>query len=366
VATKQAIIELNGQRFNALTGTALDPFIPQLQRNVDGILPADEARQYLDEAAKLAPVRQPLTKVVSSPTMSDIVRPEANHLQAKTPQASSTLMRTAVAKPGKSFKRHTTVQVANSGKVTAAPVYAIEIKAAVHAVNPVREQRAKHVAKSQAVRRFTPVKPSHHIAVATVSALPQAPVHHDATPTVSEVPATTTDIFAKALQNATSHKQTKHAKKRHISGRGAVIAASFAAVVVMTGLVATNDATNVKMYLASSKAGFSAALPSYHPAGYRVGNISYNSGVVAVDYMSNSDQRAYTLVQKASNWDSETLRELFVSQQARNYQTVESAGRTIYIFGNRQATWVSGGVWYLLNSNGSLSERQLVDLASSL
>jgi hypothetical protein len=366
VATKQAIIELNGQRFNALTGTALDPFTPQLQRNVDGILPADEARQYLDEAAKLAPIRQPLTKVVSKPTMSDIVRPEANHIQAKTPQASSTLMRTAVAKPGKSFKRHTTVQVVNSGKITEAPAYTIEIKAAAHAVNPVREQRAKQVAKSEAVRRFTPVKASHHIAVTTVSAPQQAIKQHAAAPAIPETPATTTDIFAKALQNATSHKQPKHPKKRHISGRGAVIAASFAAVVVMTGLVATNDATSVKMYLASSKAGFTAALPNYHPAGYRVGDISYNSGVVAVDYMSNSDQRAYTLIQKASNWDSETLRESFVSQQSRDYQTVDSAGRTIYIFGNRQATWVNGGVWYLLNSNGSLSQRQLVDLASSL
>jgi hypothetical protein len=72
------------------------------------------------------------------------------------------------------------------------------------------------------------------------------------------------------------------------------------------------------------------------------------------------------LTEKTSAWNSATLRDNFVASNAKTYQTVETGGRTIYLYGQNQASWVNGGIWYQVQSNGALSNHQLVELATSL
>jgi hypothetical protein len=118
--------------------------------------------------------------------------------------------------------------------------------------------------------------------------------------------------------------------------------------------------------MASAKAGFSVSRPGYLPAGYSLADLKYAQGAAALSFHSNSDDRRYTLSQHTSSWDSQALAGTFVSRQDPSYQTVQSGGRTIFVYGNGNATWVSDGVWYVLQSDGSLSRQDLISLAASI
>ena len=179
-------------------------------------------------------------------------------------------------------------------------------------------------------------------------------------------------MFQKALAEATAHQQPfftppqKTGSSHGLTSRAARSVSAGLLIVLLAGFVTYQNIPNIKLSLASSRVGFEASLPSYRPAGFAVGTMSYGVGNVAINYHSNSDTRAYTLTEKASNWDSQTLRDVYVVTSAgQAYQTVQSSGRTIYLFAHN-ATWVNNGVWYEIQNNGNLSSRQLVDLASSL
>ena len=87
---------------------------------------------------------------------------------------------------------------------------------------------------------------------------------------------------------------------------------------------------------------------------------------MAAQFHSNSDGRGYTITQKRSSLDSGSLRDGFVAPTDAHYQEAEAGGLTIYLYGNRNATWVNGGIWYVVQANGSFSDRQLIELATSL
>lgn len=95
------------------------------------------------------------------------------------------------------------------------------------------------------------------------------------------------------------------------------------------------------------------------------GPIQYGEGAVTLSYQSNSDDRNFQIVQKSSDWNSQSLLENFVSDK-EPYQTFQDKGRTIYIYGKSSATWVSGGVWYQIEGESDLSSDQLLRIVSSL
>lgn len=130
--------------------------------------------------------------------------------------------------------------------------------------------------------------------------------------------------------------------------------------------VGFQNVTTVKLQFASAKAGFAVSLPDQRPAGYRLSNLAYSNGHAAIHFESNTDERRYSITEKVSNWNSQTLRENFLATQAKEYEPIEIAGQTIFLYDQSNATWVSGGVWYQVESNGSLSSRQLLDLATSM
>lgn len=184
------------------------------------------------------------------------------------------------------------------------------------------------------------------------------------------------DIFQKALEQAAAHelppapaKNRAHAtrRKRPRSRRLVNISAAALAVVLVGGFLAYQNTANLKLHLASSKAGFAATLPSYHPAGFSVGRFAYSPGNVTINFHSNSgNDRSFALTEQPSGWNSSTLLNEFVATESDSYQTVQTGGRTVYIYGQNKATWVNGGVWYQVDSKGALSTRQLANLASSM
>jgi len=136
--------------------------------------------------------------------------------------------------------------------------------------------------------------------------------------------------------------------------------------VVLLGLIVAQNATGVRLQMASAKAGFDVSLPGYRPAGFALGQLNYSSGAVAAQFSSPTGNRHYTITQKQSPWDSQALLNNFVAADYTGYQTISANGLVIYLYGNHDATWVNDGVWYVVQSDGSLSDQQLIALAASL
>lgn len=339
-------IEINGQRYDATTGALI--------RHGGGL--------HLDGIKPITPALQ-----TAAPKPSSVARRLPHPSKAHTPQPSFTLMRQAVRKPAPG-PRLTARQPADGTVALAGPKVAK--KAAAHRVDHRRLSRAEQIAKSRHISRF-----DHHTFVAPQPAvsLEPLPVMTPRTPQTARRLAapknirTTADILELALQQASGHetKLTPRQRRSAASRRITSISAATLSVIVLAGVIAYQNATSIKLQFASAKAGFAVSLPNKQPAGYRLSHLNYQNGLAAFDFQSNTDDRAYTIVEKASPWNSQALRDSFVANN-KDYQSVSLGGRTVYLYGPQNATWVDGGVWYTVETNGALSNRQLVDLAASL
>ena len=119
--------------------------------------------------------------------------------------------------------------------------------------------------------------------------------------------------------------------------------------------------------MAGSRAGFAASLPSYQASGFGLSQIRTNAGEVALNFKDkNNVNKNYVVQEKPSSWDSLALRDNFVSVTDNKSRTLQSNGMAIYLYGDNNATWVNGGIWYLVSGNGTLSDNQIINLANSL
>jgi hypothetical protein len=411
VGKTNTIIELNGKRYDALTGALLSPAKPSHHptihhtasskhhsgKTVDGIV-RRTAKPQPSAAAKVATTpaaapAAPKTAPKAAPVM-DIKR-NVHHAAHRKTDRSHTLMRTAVKKPAPSLRRTVKAHAPRSDVLAKVPEHHVAAKLSVRHVDARRLKRAERIAKNKLVSRFGHVempKTVHHGAKphAASSSLPVIqglsfasdqinvePVFAATAQAANNAAHASMDIFEQALLRASSHKESyvspKHAKKaakkprRSFAKRLASTSAGVVAVVALLGFFAYQNTANITMRIASSKAGFAATLPEHRPSGFSAGAFAYHSGYVAVNFKSNSDNRAFTITEKVSNWNSQTLLSEYVaSNVGKDYHKLESGGRTIYTYGNNNATWVDKGIWYDVQSGGNLSTSQLLGIATSM
>ena len=376
------VIELNGIAYDALTGEMLGTSQPSPSSDVVYSVP-------------VKPMPSPRSRshgtAVDGMLPSHQTRQAGNH-NGRRPQATKTLMRQAVKPPHLKPKQtagniHNDITViksqANLQPKTSLPARAIHTKVSSDVIDPRRANRAAANSRSPQVSHFkTPANYAHrpqqqHVASHQAPAIAQA---RPAAPAVPQHPATQAhhddqDIFQKALAQATSHQQPapkqsrldslKSAKRSGRKRRALAIVGSLAIFVGLVGFVAFQNKTNIQLQMASAKAGFSAAIPLYKPDGYNMNKLDYGTGAVAMSY-HNGDKGQFNIVQKKSNWDSQTLLENFVATTNEPYQGYQSNGRTIYVYGKGNATWVNGGIWYQIKDAKSLSNDQLVKVAASM
>lgn len=331
-------------------------------KSVDGVSRTKRSSKALAPKPKTA-VAPP---VVSKPTMKDIVHPSSARNAHHATQRSQTLMRSTVRKPEVTKRPHIVAPISHNGAVIKTPVPA---KLSVNDIDTKRLQHAQAVPKSKLVTRFSSSSSNYTpmIAAPTLANAPQPLMTPSATPVSHQ-----NDIFTAALHAATSHQEPpvkQHFKKQRKSPARRIFAVSGAAlaVVVLLGLVVSQNMTSIRLQLASSKAGFSATIPSHEPSGFGLHKFSAAANEVTAHYTSNSDSdRQFSIIEKPSDWDSATLRDSYVKQITQNYQIVEENGRTIFLYNNDSATWVNGGVWYVISGAHSLSNKQLIDIATSM
>lgn len=391
---KNTIFELNGKAYDALSGALL------------GDAPRASHTAHVQHMPLQTATRQSggsVDGIVAGPRRQPH-HPATKHVSAHRPQPTKTLMRHAV-KPPQPTKLRPTKAASTSGlqpqatlhpaaptQPTAAP------KLSTATIDPIRAHRARTVNRSQAVQHFRPaarVSQQANQAQTPHKLAPQNPLpapHHQSHPvqnhrqppmqshiTITSLhpPASNDDadfdLFTQALAEARSHEEpaphesaTQAIKRKGRKGRRILaVSASLAVFVALCGFVAFQNRDQIQLQMASAKAGFVASTPLYMPQGYDMSKMTYATGTVAASF-KHPNQPAFVIVQKKSNWDSQTLLESFVATSDEEYKGYQSNGRTVYIYGKGNATWVNGGVWYQIKEAASLTDEQLVKIAASM
>lgn len=368
-SASETFIEINGKRYDTHGKR-----ITAQPRIIADVVPAGGGQQHV-----IAPVATPEPEPIQAPVaprrrVMDIT---PAHIRPHRAQTAKTLMRSAVKKPAPGLKKQlkaatrTDILARKPGEITVVP------KISYLHVDPKREARASRTHKSELVHKFadqdlvSAPAPRHKLApqaAAAVALQPTASVQHPSA-----------DIFERALARADAHteksqeegKSLRHHKKartgkRPLHHRTPSIVAASLAVLLLTGFIAYQNKAAITLRYASAKAGFHATLPGYKPSGFALGRFSYHTGNISVAFKNSASSQSFTLSQQPSNWDSQTLLENVVAVGGRQYQAIQRQGQTIYVYGDNNAAWVSGGILYELNSQGNLSTSQLLDVASSM
>lgn len=371
------LLTINDRHYDALTGKPVADAPAPRPRNIDGIVsgPHPPARPF-----KTVPAAKPVSAPAANVRPAGTVKPHAaaRHAPAHQAHPSKTLMRQAVRKPGHKLYISQLHAVAPAGvPVPEADAFVVP-KLSFGSVDPKREAHARHVAKSKFISRFgdsnapallRPPAPAAQAAdryqtVAAPRPRSSRPAPHQRS----------MDIFERAVEQVAAHEQTPPSRKAHATSRRRaprsyrVASVSLAALTVLLigGFLTYQNMPGMTIHMASARAGFTASLPGYKPAGFSVGKFAYSPGHVTVNFRAADDGRHFALIEQPSGWDSATLLNDYVASAAKEYQTVQTGGRTIYLYGDGSATWVNGGVWYRIDGNNSLSTTQLVNLASSI
>ncbi len=352
MGNSQNFIEINGKKYDAVTGVMYNSAAdkPMSKPVVDGFVRRQKDTSHLRSS----------------------LQPVGKHVVV--PQKSKTLMRAAVKKPN---------NIGAKADVSAKPIHKSTFgKATIiprtQAVPDHRQKLANSTHKSSYVQKFgTPSSmPKTTIAPLQVHTAPHIDTHKSpaiAHTTVSKK----SDLLDQALEAAQGHTEpfyqhkkslrARVAKKIGVSGRTVAISTTVLAGLLLGGLYAYQNVPKLAMRVAASRAGFSANMPGYSPAGFSFnGPVQYSEGQVVVGFKSNTDDREYKLTQQTSNWSSDSLLSNYITTNNKQYQTYEDRGRTIYIYDGNNATWVDGGVWYQIEGKSQLTSDQLVRIAASL
>ncbi len=313
-------------------------------------------------------------------------------------QKSATLMRRAVKKPISTPAHHVAKP---RPRPAVQPVPAIVHK--TEGTPPERLQRANLTSRSRLVSKFgsfekpivkkvepmavqpTPKQTKHKTAQTTppptTVALPKRSnyVASDDTPALAHhtSPATTRrSILDKGLEHASSHHETHRPRvsRRHkIAHRAGIhpnllnIGAASLVGLLLVGFLAYQNHTAVALRVAQSRAGVSASVPAFVPAGFAMNTpIEYAPGSVTLSFNAGGDDRSFRLTQTESAWNTDALFANVFESTSRPYQMHVSNGQTIYTYGEGNATWVSGGILYTLEGNAKLGNEQLLKIAASL
>lgn len=344
------IVEVNGRRYDAATGRPL----------ADHDQPASN-NKYGHASGHIKP---------------DIGRPRAGlgHLAKQlhaTPQRATTLIRKAVTRPqnenssddysGQSIINH---QAKNSrfpraGKIAKSKLISRFAKPVINDLK-VPIKHAPLPVQAEPKKSFSPAE----AAAQKVSNLEKSPKVADMTMHQAMI-AKGQAHLNKPLKKASIHKRT--AQKLRISPKTMNIGISAIAAVLLAGYLGYQNAPGIALRIAASRAGITAQLPEYVPAGFSLnGQINYKPGLITINYKSRSDQRSFKISQSRSNWDNQALLDNFIEKDQKLYQILQDSGRTIYIYDGSNATWLDKGIWYQVEGQSSLNSEQLIRLASSI
>lgn len=288
-----------------------------------------------------------------------------NEVNRHAPKTSQILMRSAVKKPDPSLKRRIRISESTERAITPIPITEKSSLTRLAVQRPDRAQRAALFKQSELISHSF-VAPSERPAAQSEDPIAEAPrpVPQITPPAPPKSPADL--LLQRGLSQATAHEQPPLPLEKSGWPRASLVAIPVVGVVLALLIFGSHTFTSLQLRIASAKAGFSTNLPTYYPVGFTLDQMSYNSGIFASDFYAKNSDQSYTITQKSSSWNTQNLLNNYVSFVAPNYKVIQLGARTIYLYGNGDATWVSGHMWYQIDSDGSLKEAQIIDVANSL
>lgn len=378
-------IEINGKRYNARTGEIVDSASKIIPKPIQKPLSVTNRSQPI----KPMPVtNQALRRV------SDISRAtSATSRPKRAVDKSHTLMRQAVKRPAVK----PTVKSTSMSHSSASPIQPSTKPKIILSTEQeqARYSRARATKQNALVSKFG--NQATRQAPASKSAITQKrsanisvkPAPSQKSPAIARSPLSTQkkplnypvtkvskaeSIIAKSLKDSPSQaeklsrSQKKSIKSQRKFGRKLIsYGAGTLAMFMLASFYLYQNIPSITMRYAKARSGIYASLPSYKPSGFSLSNkIEYNPGQVKLNFASNSDSRNFTITQKESTWDSQSLLSSYISTMTDRYQKFENKGRTIYLYDDGSATWVNGGIWYDISGNSELSPDQLIQIASSM
>lgn len=313
-------------------------------------------RKYDASTGKLVKQAQTQSRGAS---IDGFTKPKNANQLHKVTSKSKTLDRKAVS----STKNQITAKSAAQPKVISRKQQA---KSHAATVDPQRQKKAASVSRSRLISKFSkPAVSSQQTASSSVKQVSQP------------APTQATKLMSSEYYSTESNKEkTRSAKKkknRRFSGfkfnapkARSVFAASFL-VVAIAGYITYLNIPNLSLKIAASRAGIDATMPGYKPSGFAMsGPINYSQGLVTISFKSNSDDRQFSVAERSSSWDSESLLANYVEKETPDYVTFQDKGLTIYVYDGSNATWVDGGIWYTIEGESQLNSDQLLKIAASM
>ncbi len=405
----KSIIELNGKRYDAITGkmlsdddvaaatssghnidgffksrTSISPRAQNTDEEVLGVAartkkphkPAraiNHARAHIPQHSVIAETRPQGT--VAKTTPKPVVQRAAvspNHAKAHTVQHSKTLMRSVVQRPQPSFRRQANTQASLQHAV---PSLIVPKKLAV-IVDDGRLARAQTTARSPHI--------SHHtVAGASLALQPNftaLAVKPEPVKPQEQVPGTApapqpnnkpTDIFEHALANAEHYVDLK-AHKLHFKNKTRAHVASMAAGALALVVIATfavyQNTPGLQFKVASIQAGFSTSMPDFKAAGFAYNGVRAQGNKLTVGFSNDSGD--YKLTQQATNLsEDDMIGSIGATDSSGNptYTAIDTDNdTTVYRFHNTDATWVKDGKWYTLTGTHALSNGEVRTLIQNI
>ena len=155
-------------------------------------------------------------------------------------------------------------------------------------------------------------------------------------------------------------------EKRMKFGLARVALAFSCTVAVIFGIVYFVNLNIPDIQFRAAALQLDATYPNYLPYNYMPSEIAAENGVITIRFKKKNSDEAFTIVEEKSSWDSNALLNNYVKEEYKeNYTVLREQGLTIYVSGSN-AAWVNGGMVYKLEmKKGSLSKKQISDIAVS-
>lgn len=324
----------------------------------------------MDDTLRTEPWHQPNT-------FMDIMAPSrVKNPMPKTPARSETLMRTVVHKPQ---------PVQSAPKIIAVNSTSLDNQMMPQISTPKRDYSvaASLTDRSPLINRFSAntdaaeTAQQQYPSMDAPADLNTSPLHVAEQEPQAVQPVeltmdrpTIANVFANNIPaDISSSARSKPVSRWHTAKKvsGWTVLAVVLLGLVGAGIFINSNFSKLELYMASSKAGFKATLPSIKPSGYDLSSISTGKGAIEASFKSNSDNRTYSISESKSSVTSDQLLTSYILQKAgENYEIIQTEGKIIYIYGSQDATWVSNGIWYIVSDNNSLSNHQIIDIADSM
>lgn len=377
VARNASIIEINGNRYDAVSGQligAVKRVAAQVKTPAGGVVDGLVRRPALSITSSGSKLLQ--TGIKAQTPVNRAARQSIGQgalSVRQRVQRSQTLMRGAVKRP-QAADRKTAISRFH--------------KARTADINPIRASHAKTINKNAKVQHFgkslasiSPIRPKRVLSTQK-TARAAANISNPSLQSVAPpLPSMVTSVSHQhlerlldhALTQADTHKQalksrTKGWRRIALAPKWLSVGASSLALLLLAGFFAWQNIPQVSMRLAATKAHVSASVPAYTPSGYSyAGPISAANNQVKISYKASANpQSSFAITQQASNWDSSSVAANAVPASSQ-VQTSQVNGTTVYIYGTgNDAKWVNHGVLFTLQDKANLSSDQILKIANGL